>query len=94
MTKILGAWDRFWFEPVSPEPMAIFRIFFGLLLLVNGLLLAPDLFNYFGPDGFMSLETSRALADGLRINAFAWLPDSNISAVIVFSVYIPLSGEV
>jgi hypothetical protein len=88
MTQIWKAWNHFWFEPQSPEPMGFFRILFGLVLLANGLLLAPDLLNYFGPDGFLSLPTSQLVADGLRINIFNWLSDANLSTVFVFLFYL------
>ena len=31
----IEAWKSFWFGPVSPYPLAVFRIGFGLTMLIN-----------------------------------------------------------
>src|SRR3954453_9181768 len=35
-------WNDFWFRPVSSAPLGLFRIAFGALVLLYGLLLFPD----------------------------------------------------
>ncbi len=88
MKNLAASWNRFWFEPQSPEPMGLFRIFFGLILLANGLFWGPDLFDYFGPHGFLSLDTMRMLLGSSRINLFEWMPETNLSVVILYSAYL------
>ncbi len=40
---IINAWTKFWFEPSSPTPLALFRIFLGLIVLQDVLLMRlPD----------------------------------------------------
>ncbi len=40
---ILQGWTKFWFEPKSPTPLALFRIFFGLIVLQDAILMRiPD----------------------------------------------------
>src|SRR5271156_4629279 len=43
LRQIADAWNKFWFTPASPVPIALFRIFLGLILLQDVLLMRfPD----------------------------------------------------
>src|ERR1700722_1575619 len=55
--QIWEQWDKFWFSPQSPAPVCLFRIFFGLCVLANALLLAPDLLNWYGSHAICSINT-------------------------------------
>jgi hypothetical protein len=46
-----GAWGRFWFEPVSPSSICVFRVAFGVLSLLNSLLFLPDFMIWFSDGG-------------------------------------------
>ncbi len=86
--QLAAAWHAFWFAPASPLPMAVFRILFGLLVLGNGLLLAPDWLILFGENGIISAETARtSLGTGPRVNLFAWLPAGDGWTFLVFGAY-------
>jgi hypothetical protein len=50
---LLEAWHRFWFEPVSTAPLALFRIAFGLIALCWGISLLPDVFAFFTKRGIL-----------------------------------------
>lgn len=47
----MGLWKQFWFEPISPSSICLFRVLFGILSLINGILYLPDLLVWFGADG-------------------------------------------
>lgn len=47
MNKLLTNWKTFWFEPVSPYPLAYFRIAFGLVMLANLLGQYLPVYKYF-----------------------------------------------
>ena len=51
LRRIIAAWDRFWFAPVSARGLAVMRISLGVLLVVGHLQLWPDLDLLFGADG-------------------------------------------
>lgn len=51
MKGIANAWERFFFEPESTAPLAIFRIGVGLLSFFWALSLLPDLMTFFSADG-------------------------------------------
>jgi hypothetical protein len=51
MSRVLAAWERFWFAPVETSTFALFRIAFGTAALAWTLSLAPPLFSFYAPDG-------------------------------------------
>ncbi|WP_084216103.1 HTTM domain-containing protein [Pseudonocardia spinosispora] len=57
ISRILTGWNRFWFEPQSTAPLAVFRIAFGLVATLWTASLWRDLFILFGPDGIMPKPT-------------------------------------
>jgi len=49
--RLLGAWNRFWFEPQPSSTLAVFRIAFGLVTLGWALALLPNIGDFFTRDG-------------------------------------------
>jgi hypothetical protein len=52
---IARLWDRFWFEPISPSSIAVFRMAFAVLSLLNALYFLPDFMTWFGSHGVTPL---------------------------------------
>lgn len=63
-TRMVDAWDRFWFTPTRPHTLCVLRILTGAMLLYCHLVLASDLSAFIGPDAWMGNEISRQLHDG------------------------------
>lgn len=72
--RMARAWDRFLFRPVSPLPIAVYRILFGTLLFVNCSFLLPDAATFFGPEGIVPPQLAVQLSGPHRLNVLAWLP--------------------
>ncbi len=53
VSKVYRGWERFWFEPQGTAPLALFRIALGAVATAWTVTLAPDLFDFFGPDGIV-----------------------------------------
>ena len=53
LAAAVAAWNRFWFEPVSTAPLAVFRIVFGLVVFLWALSLLPDLSSFFTKGGIL-----------------------------------------
>jgi hypothetical protein len=53
VTRLMDAWNRFWFAPEPTSSLALFRIAFGLLTFAWALALVPDLLTFFGRDGIV-----------------------------------------
>jgi len=47
------AWREFFFTPEPAVTVAVFRVLFGVILVVHGLLLWPHASLWYGPEGFL-----------------------------------------
>jgi hypothetical protein len=56
LAAAVADWNRFWFEPVSTAPLAVFRIVFGVLLFFWTLSLLPELSPMFTRTGIFPHE--------------------------------------
>jgi hypothetical protein len=90
---ITRAWNRFFFEPISPLPIAVYRILLGFCVLANQVLLAPDAITWWGERGTLSFETAKVVPGGTGLNLFNWLPHSNgmVWLVLVASCLVAIS---
>ncbi len=79
-------WNRFFFAPVSPLPIALYRIIFGLLVLADALLLAPDLMVWFGPHGVLTPATALQLTGPHRLNLFLLFPPGPGPVYLLFGL--------
>src|SRR5258707_6194525 len=52
-----SAWDRFWFKPADPTTLGLIRICCGLILLYTTIAYSFDLFELFGKDAWLDLDT-------------------------------------
>jgi hypothetical protein len=63
MTRfLLNLWNRFWFSPIDPLPMAACRVALGTLLAVWFIGLSPNWDRFYAADGIISLSDNIALA--------------------------------
>jgi hypothetical protein len=73
--RVLHAWDRFLFQPVSPVPIALYRIGFGILVILNLVFLLPDLNPFFGEQGMLPMgDPAVRYLRTPGLNVLAWLP--------------------
>jgi hypothetical protein len=70
-------WNEFFFRKQSPVPIALFRIAYGILVIVTLWLLRPDWFNWYGTHAWMSLPTALKLEPGHRMNLFSIIPQTH-----------------
>lgn len=85
--KSLGAlWERFFFLPADLSMCGLIRIGYSVLLLINMLVLAPDLEWWFGEQGALPYAVSRAVIDPDTITLFAWLPKTNFVLWTCYSI--------
>jgi hypothetical protein len=52
-------WNRFWFTPADPLPLAVIRLGAGAVTLYWYLTLAPDLARLFAPGGWLPMDVVR-----------------------------------
>jgi hypothetical protein len=68
--------------------VAVFRILFGVILVVHGLLLWPHAGLWYGPRGFLPSNQYRRIYGRSRFTVFQFLPDSDLTVKIVLAVFI------
>ena len=86
LKDIIRGWNRFFFEPQSPLPIALFRILFGLVVVANQALIIPDVNAWFSNEGVISFATGRKLAGGAGFNLFNWLPQTYFAVWVIFLI--------
>ena len=88
LQTIFSAWNDFWFAPRSPAPMALYRIAFGFLMFIYGLLVIHDFDFWFGQYGVLSLKASRFIYPAPAVNLFALMPSGNTWAMLFLSLFV------
>lgn len=69
--------ERFLSPPADFRILAAMRIGFATLLLINVLVLAPDLERYFSESGLLPYDASRRVLDPDAWGLFDWLPKTS-----------------
>jgi len=85
---LIEGWNRFFFAPQPPLPVALFRILYGCLAVANLVLLYPDWLTWFGTNAWVSLQTMSKLEPGVRLNLFTVLPAGNAWITGLFWVFL------
>lgn len=86
LRDIARAWNRFFFEPISPLPIAVYRILLGFLVLAKQLINLPDVMEWYGQRGVITFETAKNISGGTGFNLFDWLPQSNGMVWLVYAL--------
>lgn len=85
---LCAAWNRFFHIGASPSAYAILRIGFGLVIAITFLTGWADAQKWFGPDGVLSFEASRAIVDPDTLTLFQLFPRSEVAVTVVYSLVI------
>jgi hypothetical protein len=72
------AWDRFFFSPVSPLPLGVFRFFFGANLLAMNLFRIPDWRFYFTDVGFVKAHEAQEILPEFYRPMITWFPTNDV----------------
>src|SRR5260370_46864 len=88
MSAIVAAWNRFFFAEQSPLPLALFRLAYGLVVACPLVLLKPDWLTWYGTHAWVSLNTTRELEPGVRLNLFTVIPQDDRWILALFWVFL------
>jgi hypothetical protein len=69
-------WYDFFFKPTSPAPFCLFRILFGLIVLLSFIDCLPSATTLFGVDGVTTQALVNTQQHGYRLGLFYLLPPS------------------
>ena len=81
-------WDRFFHEKADLSICGEIRIAYAFLLLVNALVLLPDLEKWFGESGLVPLSASRTIIDPDTVTLFQWLPQTNVVLWTCYTLFL------
>lgn len=87
------AWREFFFTPEPAVTVAVFRILFGVVLTVHGLLLWPHANLWYGPRGFLPYKQYCQIYGRSRFSVFHFLPDSDLTVKVVLAAYITAAAS-
>src|SRR6516164_6823880 len=88
LASLEQAWHDFFFTPEPAVTVAVFRILFGVILVIHGLLLWPHASLWYGPQGFVPYKQYFEIYGRSRFTVFQFLPDSDLTARVVLGVFI------
>ena len=88
LAQIVNAWNSFFFEELSPLPMAVFRIAVGLLVLLFAFQLCPDLTIWYGPNAIISQTTLARVSAWTKFNLLTLLPNDEFSVWVFFLIFV------
>jgi hypothetical protein len=77
LPDLRGKFNDFFFSPISPVPIAAYRILYGACVSATLILLREDWLNWFGVHGWVTLSTMRAIEPGVRLNLFTVFPQDD-----------------
>jgi hypothetical protein len=84
----MNALDKFFFEPRPTEGMALFRVIWGMLLLLYFCLDLGNLETFYGPHSLISLTTVREQFSNPHINLFHILNHGYLSLYFLVTLYL------
>jgi hypothetical protein len=87
LATAVGGWNRFWFDPVSTAPVAVFRIVFGLVVFFWTLSLLPELSPLFTKEGVLPQQPHYTAGAWGLLGSFP----SKTAVVIVWTVVLVAS---
>ncbi|MBM3463065.1 MAG: hypothetical protein FJX76_13260 [Armatimonadetes bacterium] len=88
LRRMNETWNSIWFSAVAPQPVACFRILLGILLLIDALMLAPNLIMLLGPKGVMEPRVSYLLLRAPHVDLLRLLPDTTSWLVLFYVAYL------
>lgn len=91
LTDIWNKWRKFWFEPIKPLSIAIYRVLFGLLILQIALVhIDGNLFDWYGPHAIVTIDTVRSHFwwNEPRFDVLLSFPNTNEAVQLYFYTFV------
>ncbi len=88
LQKFFRHWDNFFYQYNNPKICCVIRIAYSFLLLINALVLLPDLFNWFGENGLLPYDVSREIIDPDTLTIFGFLPREDWVLRISYGLFV------
>lgn len=86
--RLREAWERFFFAPQSPTPIAVFRILFGTCVTMTLVLLHSEWLGWYGVHSWVTLQTMTRVEPGVRLNLFTVMPQNDALIAAFFWIFL------
>jgi hypothetical protein len=94
LTTAAEIWNRFFFAGISPASVAVFRIAFGVLLIVDAALLWRIRRFAFAPDGVLAIDDHIPAHAGTRFSLLHWMPRTMTSVNAMFALHVTAAAAI
>jgi hypothetical protein len=88
LARIREAWERFFFAPQSPVPMAVFRILYGACVTATLVLLHSEWLDWYGVHSWVTLSTMTRGEPGVRLDLFTVMPRNDAWVTAFFWIFL------
>jgi hypothetical protein len=88
LQEILHYWSDFFFKPVPVYTVAVFRIVFSLILLIEAFYILLNLKEYLGPKGLIDYERYYKRSVRSTFSLFLYLPPTMSSVYLIMAIHI------
>ncbi len=88
LARLREAWERFFFDPQSPTPIAVFRILYGFCVTVTLIMLHSEWLDWFGVHSWVTLQTMSQVEPGVRLNLFTVMPPNDTWIAAFFWIFL------
>lgn len=92
LSEFWRAWQQFFHAPEPVATLCVFRILFGLILIVNGFTLLPFARDFFGPVGILGIKGMARSYPLPRLSLFNLFPPTEQTAVAMVVAWIAASA--
>ncbi len=88
LSRLREAWERFFFAPQSPTPIAVLRILYGTCVTMTLFLLHSEWLGWYGVHSWVTLQTMTSVEPGVRLNLFTVMPQNDALIAAFFWIFL------
>ncbi len=92
MNKIIAGWNKFFFEPISPATIGLFRIAFGIVVFLTVLGKFPGRVIFYGAEGLVKYESMNFYFPD-SILFFRFMPEHDPALMIYFLGFLAITAS-
>src|SRR5215471_14863854 len=88
----IRAWNRFCFGLVSARPLAIFRIVYGVLMMIYLVLMTGEFDHWYTGAGLLQGSEAREAAEPLRFSPLQYVQDPIVPRLVLAATFTAALG--
>jgi len=88
LRRLFQAWNEFFHKPQSPTPVCLFRIFYGLIVVADLIMLHSEWLMWYGSHAITSLATMHKIYHQTNMNLIEIIPQTDFAITLFFWVFL------